>query len=175
MSRSGSTSILYPRPVQVGHAPWGLLKLKVRGSSSPRLMLQWTQANCSEKSSSSLSSTETSTTPPAILRAVSTESATRPRSALSPMTSLSTTISMVCHFFLFRSKVSERVVDLAVDSHPDEARPPRLLEDFLVLALAASDHRGHDLHAAAIGQVQNGINDSGLDWRCLAGTGRPHL
>ena len=37
---SGSTSSRKPSPVHSGHAPWGLLKLKVRGSISPKLMAQ---------------------------------------------------------------------------------------------------------------------------------------
>ena len=35
MTSSGSISIFTPRPVQSGQAPWGLLKLKLRGASSP--------------------------------------------------------------------------------------------------------------------------------------------
>ena len=50
--RSGSNSIWLPRPVQVGQAPCGLLKLKVRGSISGRLMPQTGQAKRSEKSRS---------------------------------------------------------------------------------------------------------------------------
>ena len=107
-TRSGSTSMRKPSPVHVEHAPFGLLKLKVRGSSSPMEMRQWTQAKCSEKSISSPPCTATRTTPPAILSALSTESATRPGSALSPTTRRSTTTSMVCHLFLSRSNVSER-------------------------------------------------------------------
>src|SRR6266567_968471 len=37
---SASISCCVPRPVQVGHAPCGLLKLKVRGAISGRLMPQ---------------------------------------------------------------------------------------------------------------------------------------
>ena len=71
-------------------------------------MLQWTQARCSEKSISSPPAMSTSTMPPAIFRALSTESATRLASALSPMTRRSTTISMLCHFCLSRTMFSER-------------------------------------------------------------------
>ena len=48
ITRSGSTSRRNPRPVQVGHAPYGVLNEKLRGSSSAIDMSQWTQANCSE-------------------------------------------------------------------------------------------------------------------------------
>ena len=85
-----------------------MLKLNVRGSISPKLMLQWTQAKCSEKSISSPSTMSTRTMPPAILSAVSTESVTWEASALSPVMSRSTTISKVCHFCLSRSNVSLR-------------------------------------------------------------------
>src|SRR5512136_3092056 len=74
ITRSGSISSLMPRPVHFGQAPCGLLKLKVRGAISPRLTPQLTQAKCSEKSNSSPSTMETSTTPDPSLSAVSTES-----------------------------------------------------------------------------------------------------
>ena len=48
MTSSGSISILTPRPVQSGQAPWGLLKLKLRGASSPKERPQRAQARCSE-------------------------------------------------------------------------------------------------------------------------------
>ena len=51
-----------------------------------------------------------------------------------------------------------QVVDIAIHAHPDEAGPPGLLEDLLVLALPASHHRRHDLYAAAAGQVEYGID-----------------
>src|SRR4030042_3927681 len=63
ITRSASISRLLPRPVQSGQAPCGLLKLKVRGAISPRLIPQLTPAKCSEKSNSPPSAIETSTTP----------------------------------------------------------------------------------------------------------------
>ena len=45
---SGSSSIFTPRPVHSRQAPCGLLKLKLRGSSSPNERPQSTQAKCSE-------------------------------------------------------------------------------------------------------------------------------
>ena len=45
---SGSSYIFTPRPVQSGQAPCGLLKLKLRGAISPRLIPHTTQAKCSE-------------------------------------------------------------------------------------------------------------------------------
>ena len=51
------------------------------------------------------------------------------------------------------------VVDLAVDADPDEAGLARLLEDLFVFALAATHHGRHDLDAAALGQVQDGVDD----------------
>ena len=51
-----------------------------------------------------------------------------------------------------------KVVDIAIDAHPDESRAAGLLEDLLVLALPASHHRRHDLYAAAFGQVEHGVD-----------------
>ena len=36
--RSGSNSMRMPRPVHAGHAPWGELNEKLRGSSSSRVV-----------------------------------------------------------------------------------------------------------------------------------------
>ena len=63
MTRSGSTISLYPRPEQILQAPWGLLKLKVRGSNSPRFTLQCTHAKSSENIISSPPWTSTITRP----------------------------------------------------------------------------------------------------------------
>ena len=108
MTRLGSISRLEPRPVQAGQAPYGLLKLKVRGAISPRLIPQYTQAKCSENSDSSPSTTFTRTTPAPSLRAVSTESASR--AALAPFStcSLSTTTSTVCFLFLSSCSSSDK-------------------------------------------------------------------
>src|SRR5438045_9008905 len=46
-TRSGSTSNLVPRPVQVGQAPWGVLNEKLRGSSDGSDVPSYGQANCS--------------------------------------------------------------------------------------------------------------------------------
>src|SRR5690606_21300281 len=64
-TRSGSISILCPKPSQVGHAPYGELNENIRGESSSKLMPQSTQANLSEKSSSSEPTTSMSTIPSA--------------------------------------------------------------------------------------------------------------
>ena len=48
MTSDGSSSIFTPRPVQSGQAPWGLLKLKLRGAISPKVRPQMAQAKCSE-------------------------------------------------------------------------------------------------------------------------------
>src|SRR3989344_439453 len=49
MILSGSIFCKWPKPLQVGQAPWGELKEKILGSISGRLKLQWWQAKCSEK------------------------------------------------------------------------------------------------------------------------------
>ena len=52
MMRSGVNSCLLPRPAQSGQAPYGLLKEKLRGSSSSSTLPCSGQANFSEYSSS---------------------------------------------------------------------------------------------------------------------------
>ena len=51
------------------------------------------------------------------------------------------------------------VAHLAVDAHAHEARLAHVLEDRLVLALAVLDQRRQDQHAAAVGQLQDGVDD----------------
>src|SRR5258708_33800300 len=74
---SGSTGCTSPRPPQVGKAPCGLLKLKVCGVISGRLIPQETQVGCSENRSSSPPMTDTRTRPPPSEGVDSTESVTR--------------------------------------------------------------------------------------------------
>src|SRR5437016_5544218 len=65
-TRSGSISILTPRPWQVGQAPCGVLNEKERGSISPSENPSYGQEYCSEKRWSMLSSpfnSVTTTTP----------------------------------------------------------------------------------------------------------------
>ena len=52
-----------------------------------------------------------------------------------------------------------QLVHLAVDASPGEALPGQLLEQALVLALAAPDDRGQHLEAGAVGQLQDAIDD----------------
>ena len=91
---SGSRVSLKPSPVQSLQAPWGLLKLNVRGSISGRLVLHSVQANCSEKTRVSPFSTWASTTPSPSRKAVSTDSATRLNSVSDRTIRRSTTNSM---------------------------------------------------------------------------------
>src|SRR3989344_4658164 len=95
---SGSTSRVEPSPVQVGHAPCGLLKLKSRGSISGKFISHSAQANFSEKGKS-FSPIVALTAPLPILRAVSRDSRMRERSISGPRANLSTTISKSCFFF----------------------------------------------------------------------------
>ena len=91
---SGSRANLNPKPVQSPQAPWGLLKLNVRGSISGKLVLHLVQANCSENTRASLPSTWASTTPSPSRKAVSTDSATRLNSVSGRTIRRSTTNSM---------------------------------------------------------------------------------
>ena len=108
ITKSGSTTILKPNPVHVPQAPWGLLKLKVLGSISPMLTLQYTHEKASEKIISSFPEMSTNTIPPACFKAASVESLILTLSIFSVITSLSTTTSMSCHFCLSSSKFSLR-------------------------------------------------------------------
>ena len=95
--------------MQRGHAPWGALKEKIRGSSSTRLG-PWTgQANFSEKVRTlpSSSTSSISTSPSASVTAVSIESASRLRRSVF-ITSRSTTTAMSCLYFLSSTISSSR-------------------------------------------------------------------
>ena len=100
-TNSGSVVCSTPRPAQVGQAPCGLLKLKVCGAISGRLIPQETQVGCSENSISSPPMIDNSTMPPPNFSVVSRESVARWRndgSISSGITSRSTTTSIVCVF-----------------------------------------------------------------------------
>src|SRR5688572_5043749 len=77
ITRSASISILTPRPVQSGQAPWGLLKEKLRGASSPKEIWSKGHHRCSEYRRSSSPSMSSLRTPPPSFSAVSTDSAMR--------------------------------------------------------------------------------------------------
>ena len=70
---------------------------------------------------------------------------------------------------LLERDVLGQVAGLAVDADADEPRAPGVLEDLLVLSLAATHHRGEDLDARAVGQVDDGV-DHLLDGLALDGS-----
>ena len=96
--KSGSNSILIPRPLQSLHAPKGELNEKVRGSKSPSDMPQCGQAFRCEYIAS-LPSVETTTTPLPTFNADCMESKSLLFSSAAGL-SLSTMTSMVCFFCL---------------------------------------------------------------------------
>ncbi len=104
-TRPGSISWVEPRPWQVGQAPCGLLKLKMRGWISGSEIPQWMQANFSLKVSVGPSGISISTRPSASWAAVSMESVSR-RLSPSFITSRSTITAMSCLNFLSRSMSS---------------------------------------------------------------------
>ena len=108
ITRSGSTSSLYPSPAHFEHAPCGLLKENVLGSISPNDILHLAQAKFSENIFSSPFAMPISTSPFANFIACSTDSDTLLISTFFFMTSLSTIISMLCHFFLSKEMSSDR-------------------------------------------------------------------
>src|SRR5579875_553114 len=96
--RSGSNSVFIPSPLHSSHAPKGELKENVRGSRSPRLMLQYGQALRWEYIVS-FPSHDATTTPSLALRAAWTDSNNRPFSSVDGL-SMSATASIVCFFCL---------------------------------------------------------------------------
>ena len=76
--------------------------------------------------------------------------------------------SMSCHLVFWSVMSLGEVAGLAVDSHADEPCAPGVLEDLLVLALAATHHGGQNLDAGAVGQVDDGV-DHLLDGLALDG------
>ena len=127
--RSGSGSSLVPRPVQAGHAPWGELNEKVRGSMSPIEKSPSGHASRSLKTRSGIFPSASATTriPSPRRVAVSTESARRARSASasSPRrtTKRSTTTSTVCLRIL--SSTMSSVRSRMAPSTRTRAKPPR--------------------------------------------------
>ncbi len=98
-TNSGSTSYTVPRPSQWEQAPYGELKEKLRGASSPYDVPQVGQARCwlkvTERSVPSESTIWISAMPSASRSAVSMESVSR-RSTPSRRTRRSTTTEMSC-------------------------------------------------------------------------------
>ena len=146
-TRSAFTSRRVPRPWQSGQAPKGELKENWRGSSSGSDSPQTGQANRSEKHDSRSDGLPpwrtTSTTPSAVLSAVSIESLSRERSA-ARTTSRSTTTAMSWFWRRLSAGTVAQVVGLAVHPHPHEPALPHVVEQVAELALAAAhDRREH--------------------------------
>ncbi len=98
ITKSGSTSNLWPKPWQAGQAPKGELKEKSLGSNSGKEIEHFSQAKCSEKIE-----LLTITMPLPNFKAVSMESTNLGLSRSLSKTKRSTTTSILC--FLFLSKV----------------------------------------------------------------------
>ena len=105
--RSSSNSILKPSPKHSGQAPKGLLKEKLRGSTSSTLIPQSGQAKPSDIMKFSPSMTSTSTNPEVRCRIFSIESVRR-FSMPSLTTRRSTTIWILCLIFFSRTISSDR-------------------------------------------------------------------
>src|SRR5262245_49074571 len=94
MTFAGSKSYFEPRPLHAGHAPYGELKLKERGSSCGTLMPQSGQASFSENVNSWPPTTATVTRPEASFKDVAMDCSSR--DAMPCLTSRrSTTTSIV--------------------------------------------------------------------------------
>jgi len=107
--KSGSTSILKPKPWQVGQAPNGELKEKSLGSISGSEIPQTGHANLEEKIFSSFESTKTIFTSPSLYFKASSIDSVNLFFISSFKTILSITISMSCFLFLSISISSSRV------------------------------------------------------------------
>ncbi len=104
ITRSGSISILKPRPAQAGQAPYGLLNENIRGVISSKLTPQSGQAKLSEKMIGSPPMTSMTTMPLASCSAVSKESARR--EAISDFTTRRSMTTSISCFFCFSSLIS---------------------------------------------------------------------
>ena len=109
MMRDGSKDVIVPIPLHVLHAPRGLLNEKSRGSMFGRDVLHWGHENSSLIGVVLLFVSWMSRCPFPVLRASSTESATR-FLMLGRMEILSMTASMVCGEFGVRWMVLLRSV-----------------------------------------------------------------
>src|SRR4030042_6752667 len=75
-TRSGSKKGFVPNPLQVGQAPWGLLKENIRGVISAKLNPQWIQENFWLKTTGETPSLSTLTIPSDKREAISSDSPT---------------------------------------------------------------------------------------------------
>ena len=74
-------------------------------------------------------------------------------------TSRSTTISIVWFSYRSSCELGGQVDELAVDAGAREALPRELVEQAVVLALAAAHDRREHLEAGALGQLQHPVDD----------------
>ena len=185
ITSSGSSSICTPRPVQVGQAPWGLLKEKLRGSISPTEYGGWLglgQAKCSLKVSSGAGGVAL-----ARLRGEEQDALTEAQRLLDGVgDALARGVGVVgVHGVVARGgelgddeavddhvdvvplvavevELLVDVANLAVDADADEAGALDGLEDLLVLAAAVADDR-REQHGAGAGRLGEDRVDDLLD------------
>ena len=163
---SGSTSNRVPRPSQLGQAPYGELKLKLRGASSSNDRPQVGQARCWLKVRVS-SSSGGSSVPGHQLHLGHPLGQTQrrlQRVGQPPLDPLPLDQAVDDHLdgvdlVAGQLRRVRQLVDLAVDAGPGEPLPGQLLQQALVLALAAPHDRGQHLEAGAVGQLQDPVHD----------------
>ena len=149
-----------PEAVQAGQAPWGLLKLKMRGWISGSEMPQWTQANFSLKVSVRASSpaSSTSTRPSASSSGGLDGVGEPPPQALLHHQPVDDDGDVVLEL-LVEVDVLLELAHLAVDLDAREALGAQLLEQLAVLALAAAHDRGDDAEAGARLELADVVDD----------------
>ena len=155
-----------PSPSQFGQAPYGELKLKLRGASSSNDSPHVGQARCWLKVRVSSSSGGSSVPghqlhlghpfgqPQRRLQRVG-------QPALDPLPLDQAVDDHLDGVDLVAGQLGRvrQLVDLAVDAGPGEALPGQLLEQALVLPLAAPHDRRQHLEAGAVGELQDPVDD----------------
>ena len=172
-TRSGSISCVNPRPWQAGQAPWGVLKLKMRGSISGSEMPQWMQANFSLKVSVRASSpaSSTSTRPSARGGGGLDGVGEPPPQALLHDEPVDDHVDVVLEL-LVELDVFLELAHLAVDLDAGEAVGAELLEELAVLALAPAHDRRDHAEARALLELADLVDDL---LHALPGDGPPAL
>ena len=182
MTSSGSTSKRVPRPSHRSHAPYGELNEKLRGASSSKLSPQCEHARCSEnvrtsRSSSVLLRVGAGQARLALGLVVAAddldlghtlgeaqrglervgEAALDAGPAHEPVDDHLDGVVLVARQPLLLAVVE--LHHLAVDPGAGEALPGELVEQAVVLALAAAHDRREHLEAGALGQLEHAVDD----------------
>ena len=153
-----------PSPSHVSHAPYGELKEKLRGASSSNDSPQCMHARCSENTSVSGSAfsffgtISTSATPSASFKR-GLERISEPALDPGPPNETVDDDFDLVLLVAFERQLRRQVDDFTVDPGPREALPRELVEEGVVLPLAAPHDRRQHLEAGAVGELQHPVDD----------------